>query len=372
MRIENEIKLDFKDVLIKPKRSILSSRGEVDITRSFKFKHSPYTWTGCPILAANMDTTGLLSIAKVLEKEKMLTCLHKFYTAEDFNDIENILDSYRDSVAISCGSNPADYERLKAIINQLERIKFICLDVANGYSERFINFVSQVRKDYPEKIIIAGNVCTAEMTEALILAGADIIKVGIGPGAACTTRITAGVGVPQFSAIVECADAAHGLGGHIIGDGGCSTPGDIAKAFGAGADFVMLGSMFAGFEESGGNLIEEITGFHERPLNDGSGQVELIGGVVKKYKEFYGMSSRTANEKYSGGLAKHRASEGRYIKIPYKGPLANALQQITGGLRSACTYSGASRIKDLPKCTTFVKVNNTHNTIHEKHTVEGQ
>jgi GMP reductase len=350
MRIESDTKLDFKDVLIKPKRSTLSSRGEVDITRNFKFKHSPYTWTGCPIISANMDTTGIISIAQSLEKEKMLTCLHKFYTVEDLKSIDSYIKSYKDSVAITCGSNPSDYERLREIVNYLKQVKFICLDVANGYSERFIEFVSQVRNDYPEKVIIAGNVCTAEMTEALILAGADIIKVGIGPGAACTTRITAGVGVPQFSAIVECADAAHGLGGHIIGDGGCTTPGDVAKAFGAGADFVMLGSMFSGHDESGGEVIE-----------DGNGN---------KYKEFYGMSSKKANEKYNGGLAKHRASEGRYIKVPYRGPLENTLQQITGGLRSACTYVGASRIKDLPKCTTFVKVNTTHNTIFEKYTID--
>lgn len=350
MRIETDIKLDFKDVLIKPKRSTLSSRGEVDITRTFTFRHSPYSWTGCPIIAANMDTTGTLSIANALEKEKMLTCLHKFYSVDDLQFIETILNSYKDSVAITCGSNPKDYERLQTIVNHLKQIKFICLDVANGYSERFIEFVSKVRKDYPEKIIIAGNVCTAEMTEALILAGADIIKVGIGPGAACTTRITAGVGVPQFSAIVECADAAHGLGGHIIGDGGCTTPGDIAKAFGAGADFVMLGSMLAGHDESGGELIEDEKG--------------------NKFKEFYGMSSKIANTKYNGGLAKHRASEGRYIRMPYKGPIENTLQQVTGGLRSACTYVGASRVKDLPKCTTFVKVNSTHNPSYEKYTLE--
>lgn len=369
MRIEYDTKLDFSDVLIRPKRSILSSRGDVDITRTFTFKHSPYKWTGTPIISANMDVTGTLEIAQVLEKERMLTCLHKFYTAEDLKNISEYLQVYKNSIAITCGSNPHDYERLKKIADHLKEIKFICLDVANGYSERFINFVSQVRKDYPEKIIIAGNVCTAEMTEALILAGADIIKVGIGPGAACTTRITAGVGVPQLSAIIECSDAAHGLGGHIIGDGGCVNPGDISKAFGAGADFVMLGSMFAGHDESGGELIEELVGYTEY-YNPDTEQIEFKGGTKKKYKEFYGMSSKKANEKYNGGLAKHRASEGRYIKVPYKGPITNTLQQITGGLRSACTYVGASRIKDLPKCTTFVKVNNTHNTIYEKYTIE--
>jgi GMP reductase len=339
MRIQDGIGLDFSDVLIKPKRSELSSRSEVYLLRSFKFKGIKTTWQGVPLIAANMDTVATVEASKIMASENMLTCMHKFITDEEAKEMKKYADlqpSYLKNIALTSGSNPDNYKRLKNLLEIFPEINWVCLDVANGYSEKFVDFVKKVRDELPDKIIIAGNVATGEMVEALILAGASIIKVGIGPGAGCLTRAVTGVGVPQLSALIECADAAHGLGGHIIADGGCVTPGDIAKAFGANADFVMLGSMLAGHEESGGETITK----------DG-----------KVYKSFYGMSSKKANDKYTGGLANYRASEGREVLIPFKGHLKDTLQNITGGLRSTCSYVGAKTIKELPKCTTFIRVN---------------
>lgn len=204
-----------------------------------------------------------------------------------------------------------------------------------------------MRDNFPDLVIIAGNVVTGDMTTELILKGADIVKCGIGPGSVCTTRIQTGVGYPQLSAIIECADAAHGLNGHIVADGGCTTTGDIAKAFGAGADFVMIGGMFAGHNEGGGEKIYEKD--HSEPV-----------GI-----RFYGMSSDTANTKHFGGLKNYRASEGREIIVPYRNEIASTVQEILGGLRSCCTYVGSRTLKSLPKCTTFVRTNKTHNTIYE-------
>ncbi len=199
-----------------------------------------------------------------------------------------------------------------------------------------------MREAHPDSIIIAGNVVTGEMVEELLLSGADIVKVGIGPGSVCTTRIKTGVGYPQLSAIIECADAAHGLSGQIISDGGCTNPGDIAKAFGAGADFVMLGGMFAGHDECGGDVVER----------DG-----------KRVMLFYGMSSETAMSKHSGGVADYRASEGKTVHVPYRGPVDDTVKDILGGLRSACTYVGAHQLKELTKRTTFVRVREQHNPV---------
>ena len=332
MRIERDLKLTFDDVLIRPKRSTLISRSDVNLVREFTFRHTEETWDGVPIVAANMDTTGLFSIAEILQGHKMLTCTQKFYSTKEFSDAwENGVDS--EFVAVTCGSTDESFELLKRKMATNKGLKMICIDVANGYREVFLNFVKKVRGAFPEKIIIAGNVATREMTEALILAGADIVKVGIGPGSVCTTRKVAGVGYPQLSAISECADAAHGLNGHVMSDGGCSSPGDVAKAFAAGADFVMLGGMLAGHDESGGELIEDSGG---------------------SYKSFYGMSSAKAMETHYGEIADHRAPEGKEVRVPYRGPLEVTVQSILGGLRSACSYVGARRIKDLPKCTTFI------------------
>lgn len=344
MRIEYDIKLGFKDVMIRPKRSTLKSRSEVDLERHFKFLHSPFTWTGIPIMAANMDTVGTFEMAEVLAKNNLFTAIHKHYSLSDWNIfISNLPENYINYIAVSTGISNTDSEKLASIIKSNPSLKFICIDVANGYSEHFADFVKQTRNLYPEKIIIAGNVVTGEMVEELLLSGADIVKVGIGPGSVCTTRVKTGVGYPQLSAIIECADAAHGLGGQIISDGGCTIPGDIAKAFGAGADFVMLGGMLAGHDESGGEIIEK------------NGE---------SYREFYGMSSSIAMEKHVGGVAEYRASEGKTVEVPYKGSVENTLQDILGGLRSTCTYVGASRLKELTKRTTFIRVNEQENRVY--------
>ena len=349
MRIERDLKLTFDDVLIRPKRSTLVSRSDVDLVREFKFRHTNETWSGIPIVAANMDTTGLFSIAKVLQGHKMITCTQKFYSTREFSEAWGVgVDP--DCIAVTCGSTDESFDLLKRKMATDKGLKMICIDVANGYREVFLQFVMKVRKEFVDKIIIAGNVATREMTEALILAGADIVKVGIGPGSVCTTRKVAGVGYPQLSAISECADAAHGLNGHVMSDGGCSSPGDVSKAFAAGADFVMLGGMLAGHNESGGEII------------DGEGG--------KKYKSFYGMSSAKAMQTHYGEIAGHRAPEGKEVRVPYRGPIEVTIQSILGGLRSACSYVGARRIKDLPKCTTFIRVSMTTNEVFQRFDVD--
>jgi GMP reductase len=346
MRIETEMKLGFKDVMIRPKRSTLKSRSHVTLERDFRFLHSTTSWSGVPIMAANMDTVGTFSMAKALAAVKLFTAIHKHYSVKEWNDfLQDISPETYNYIAISTGTGKNDSKKLAEIFEANPLLKFICIDVANGYSEHFVNFVQQTRKQYPDKVIIAGNVVTGEMVEELLLAGADIIKVGIGPGSVCTTRVKTGVGYPQLSAIIECADAAHGLGGQIISDGGCMTPGDVAKAFGAGADFVMLGGMLAGHTESGGELIE-------------------ING--EKFKQFYGMSSTTAMEKHVGGVAEYRASEGKTVQVPFRGDVEVTLKDILGGLRSACTYVGASRLKELTKRTTFIRVSEQENTVYTK------
>jgi len=335
MRIEEDIKLDFKDVLIRPKRSTLGSRKDVELKRYFRFKHSRDEYDGIPIMAANMDGVGTIKMAQALQEHDLFTCLIKSYN----RDIENF-DEFRvnrDNYAVSTGTSNEDFRNLNTIVTGIGA-QFICIDIANGYSEHFGDFVEEVRNRWPHKTIIAGNVVTGDMTQELILRGADIVKVGIGPGSVCTTRIQTGVGYPQLSAIIECADAAHGLGGHIIADGGCTCPGDVAKAFGAGADFVMLGGMFAGHDEGGGTV---------------------ENGKVT----FYGMSSDTAMEKHYGGMAEYRSSEGRTVEIPYRGPVTNTVLNILGGLRSACTYVGAQELKHLSKCTTFVRTNRQINEV---------
>jgi GMP reductase len=341
MHIESDIKLGFKDVMLRPKRSTLSSRSEVSLVRKFKFLHSSNTWEGIPIMAANMDTTGTMEMAKVLASHQLFTAIHKHYSKAQWKKfMQTGGESITEHIAVSTGTSADDARNLDIILKENISLRFICIDVANGYSEKFVSFVKSTRNKYPGKVIMAGNVVTGEMVEELLLAGADIIKVGIGPGSVCTTRVKTGVGYPQLSAIIECSDAAHGLGGQIISDGGCKVPGDVVKAFGGGADFVMLGGMLAGHEESGGELIEK----------DG-----------KQYKLFYGMSSETAMTKYAGGVADYRASEGKTTQILYRGKVTDTVQDILGGLRSACTYVGAKSLKELSKRTTFIRVEEQHN-----------
>ena len=358
MRIEQEVKLDYKDVLIRPKRSTLRSRKQVSLERSYRFRNSHQEWSGIPIMAANMDGVGTFKMAHALSHLSLFTCITKQSSAKDWH---NCFDGRPDYAAVSIGTNVNDYEKAKEVISS-NNLKWICIDIANGYSEHFVEFVRHVRKDYPRLNIIAGNVVTADMTQELILAGADIVKVGIGPGSVCTTRIQTGVGYPQLSAVIECADAAHGLGGHIIADGGCTCPGDVAKAFAAGADFVMLGGMFAGHDEGGGEIVTKSFKTSERTVYD-DGET---GGAIfeeKKFVSFYGMSSDTAMNKHSGGVADYRSSEGRTVEVPYKGAVENTVKDILGGLRSTCTYVGAPSLKQLSKCTTFVRCTQQFNSI---------
>ena len=346
MRIENELKLGFKDVMIRPKRSTLKSRSQVTLEREFRFLHSDVVWKGIPIMAANMDTVGTFEMAKALSAHGLFTAIHKHYTIKDWQEFgKNASEKVLKNIAVSTGTGTEDSKKVARILKDFPKINFICVDVANGYSEHFVNFVKKMRKNHPNKIIIAGNVVTGEMVEELLLAGADIIKVGIGPGSVCTTRVKTGVGYPQLSAIIECADAAHGMGGQIISDGGCKIPGDISKAFGGSADFVMLGGMLAGHEESGGDLFER----------DG-----------EYFKAFYGMSSETAMNKHAGGVANYRASEGKTVEVPFKGNVADTIIDILGGIRSTCTYVGASRLKELTKRTTFIRVQEQENQVYSK------
>lgn len=336
MRVESDLKLGFKDVLIRPKRSTLKSRSLVELKRTYTFLHSRREWTGVPVIAANMDTVGTFEIAEVLAANDMLCAIHKHYTLDEWAAFLKRQDeSIYERIMVSTGVSDADFEKLHQIIESFPRLNFVCIDVANGYAEAFVEFVIRVRQAYPDKTIVAGNVVTGEMVEELLLSGADIVKVGIGPGSVCTTRVKTGVGYPQLSAVIECADAAHGLGGRIISDGGCTCAGDIAKAFGGGADFVMLGGMLAGHDESGGEVVER----------DG-----------KQYRLYYGMSSATAMEKHVGGVANYRASEGKTVEVPYRGPLEPTVNDLLGGLRSTCTYVGASELKELTKRTTFIRV----------------
>uniref|UniRef100_A0A8C2S5R0 GMP reductase n=1 Tax=Capra hircus TaxID=9925 RepID=A0A8C2S5R0_CAPHI len=374
-RIDADLKLDFKDVLLRPKRSSLKSRAEVDLERTFTFRNSKQTYSGIPIIVANMDTVGTFEMAVVMSQHSMFTAIHKHYTLDDWKLFAANHPECLQHVAVSSGSGKNDLEKMSNILEAVPQVKFICLDVANGYSEHFVEFVKLVRSRFPEHTIMAGNVVTGEMVEELILSGADIIKVGVGPGSVCTTRTKTGVGYPQLSAVIECADSAHGLKGHIISDGGCTCPGDVAKAFeqaecpgidsgqsqssevttekaqgtrwkrtvpGAGADFVMLGGMFSGHTECAGEVIER------------NGQ---------KLKLFYGMSSETAMKKHSGGVAEYRAPEGKTVEVPYKGDVENTILDILGGLRSTCTYVGAAKLKELSRRATFIRVTQQYNTV---------
>ena len=335
MRIEQDIKLDYSDVLFKPKRSKLESRRDVDLLRTFKFHNSSQEWTGVPIMSSNMDGVGTFSMAKVLQDHKMLTVIGKHNTFDDWKEaVGNGIKLKYISVCTGTGyiwdKDAEDYNTMNQVLASYPDIKFICVDVANAYHENFGDFIEDLRNKYPDKTIIAGNVVTGEMTEELIIRGADIVKVGIGPGSVCTTRLQTGVGVPQLSGVIECADAANGIGGHVIADGGCVYPGDVAKAFGAGAHFVMLGGMLAGHDESEG---------------------EVVNGKI----QFYGMSSDAAMATHGTRKDGYRGAEGKVVQLPHKGPVDPTIIEILGGVRSTCTYIGAKRIKDMPKCTTFVR-----------------
>lgn len=342
MRIEEEIKLDYKDVLLRPKRSTLTSRKEVDLTRTYKFYHSPKVWTGVPIMTANMATCGTFEMARTLSPYKIITTFHKYYGVDDYvNFFKEFSDP--DYVMYTLGTREEDFVKLDAMIKAdlMKNFSFVCLDIPNGYLEIFLKKIAELRKLLPEHIIVAGNVVTNEISEEIILSGADIVKVGIGPGSVCTTRRMTGVGYPQLSAVIECADAVHGIAneqgyGLVIADGGQQYPSCVAKAFCAGADFNMFGSMFSGYDQSGGELVE-------------------IEG--RKYKEYFGSSSNKALHKFYGKKDNHRASEGRDVLMPYKGDINEFIQDLFGSLRSTGTYIGARSLREFSKRATFIRVN---------------
>ena len=347
MRIEEDIKLAFKDVLIRPKRSTLRSRRQVSLEREYKFRHSDIVWQGVPIIAANMDHTGTFSMAEALAEHGVMTALSKFVEPQEWQVHVAKNAKHQGLTFVSAGLNDDDIPRLQAI-QKASDFDCICLDVANGYSEHFVDFVKKTRDLFLNKIIMAGNVVTGEMTEELILAGADIVKVGIGPGSVCTTRKQTGVGYPQLSAVIECADAAHGLKGLVCSDGGCAVPGDVAKAFAAGADFVMLGGMLSGHDECLGEILEK---------------------EGKQFKRFYGMSSSEAMNKYHGKVAEYRSSEGKSVNVPYRGAVEPTILDILGGIRSTCTYVGAESLKELSKRTTFLRVTIQLNEVFSQYNV---
>ena len=346
MIIDDDIKLDYSDVLIRPKRSTLTSRFDVEMKRTYTFYHSKKQWTGVPIMAANMDTVGTFEMHKALNKYDMITCIARHYNYDKENWWKLPYENSANTLCVMGGISEKDLQ-VQSEIYQNSKCAFLGLDVANGYTISFVDAVKKTRDMNPDATIIAGNVVTADMTQELILAGADIVKVGVGPGSVCTTRIKTGIGFPQLSAVIECADAAHGLGGHIIADGGCNSSGDIVKAFAGGADFVMIGGMLSGHDECDGELIFE---------DDNEAPVGM---------KFYGMASESAMDRHQIGNREYRGVEGKTVTVPYRGAVENTLIDILSGVRSACTYMGAKRLKSLSKSATFIRVKNTHNRVYE-------
>jgi GMP reductase len=357
MRLIEDEKLDFSDVLIVPKRSEIESRKDVVLTRKFDLKYGTWeAFEGVPIIAANM-ATGNFAMAKKFQEYKMFTAIAKHNSEGWFSDDREIADLTYGFYTI--GMSDAELKRLHeySINCQFPKKIKICIDIANGYTQRFCSFVSKVRENFPDNVIVAGNVCTPEMTQQLILAGADIVKIGIGPGSMCKTREITGVGYPQWSATIENADAAHGLGAHIIVDGGMRTPGDICKAFCANADMVMIGGMFAGTDECEGELFTRAYQSDEWERIDQGTHLDYKPMFKERqFKLFYGMSSDYAQDTHFGGVKDYRASEGSIDEIEYKGPVDDIIKEILGGLRSCGAYIGAHSIKDFGKCASFVKV----------------
>jgi GMP reductase len=333
-----ETKLDFKDVLIVPQNTTLSSRSEVSLLRTFRFKYYSKPLTCIPIIASNMSTVGTVTMAKTLSDMKILTVLHKYVPESDYDKVS------REYTFISCGISESDIQHTKKCILEYGFDK-ICIDVANGYMDKLLDVIKIFRGEFPNILIMAGNVVTPERSVELILAGADIVKNGIGSGSACLTRMKSGVGYPQLSCILECSPEVHNVNGCIISDGGCSSPGDICKAFCAGADFVMLGGMLGGHTESEGDIIEV------------NGQKKML---------MYGMSSKTAQEKFNGGMNDYRSSEGRSFLLNYRGSVKDTILDILGGLRSCGTYINCDKIEDFETYTQFIRVNQQLNNPYDK------
>lgn len=360
MKIYEQFELDFQDVLIKPKRSYINSRAQVDVLREYKFKWCPRRITGTGVMVANMATVGTFDIAKHMIAQKMFCCLHKHYTVSELSDFITTTDC-RDYVFLSMGLRDEDYDKIETLLTQYpDRCRNICIDVPNAYIPRVKEMVMRMRAKFPDILLMVGNAVTAELVEDLILSGADIVKCGIGSGSACITRRITGVGRPQLSTIFECADVAHGVGGMICSDGGIVHIGDICKAFGAGADFVMMGGFYAGCPEAAGSVITK------RYLTT---QIDDSGAPIieeRQFKVFYGMSSEYAQNKHYCGMPNYRASEGRLVEIPLRESIDKLNSDILGGLRSYMTYIGARRLKDVSKCTTFYRVHTQLNTVFGK------
>lgn len=392
--IINDVQLDYSDVLIKPKRSTLNSRSEPNVYREYKFKWSDKRIYGNGLMTANMATTGTFKMAEVMAKNLMFTCLHKHYTYDElkeflekhkdeyikysYNDNE-LLAPFSDYVFVSTGIKDGDYEKICKVLD-LGLCKNLCIDIANGYITKLLEFVRNIRSKYPNIVIMVGNVVTGDMVQDLILNGADIVKCGIGGGSACLTRLKTSCGRPQFSTVLECAEAAHAVDGMICADGGITCTGDICKAYGAGADFVMVGGLVAGSDEADGEIIKKVYKTSEveviscnkinedaNPIDYDYDQYDIVETEpkyeIKKFKQFYGMSSKLAQEKHWCGMAKYRTSEGREKLIPYTGPVQNIIDDYLGGLRSYFTYCNIKKLKDAPKCTTFYRVNKQLNTV---------
>ena len=364
MRITDGVKLDFQDVLIVPQRSSIASRKEVVLKRTYKFAHVDWEWDGIGVIASNMDTTGTFAMAKEFQKYNMLVALHKHYSEQELYDFF-INEKSWCNVFYTVGISNDDKKKLLSLKKKLESSvsnvfpRFLNIDVANGYTERFIEVVKEYRKLLPETVIMAGNVVTSNIAEELIMSGADIVKVGIGSGSVCTTRLKTGVGYGQLSAVDDCSFAVHGKPhGHICSDGGCVTAGDVCKAFCAGSDFVMLGGFFSGTDECDGEWTFDTIDYSFDPPK------VIVENRIKKSLKFYGMSSEEAQDKYSNGLSEYKASEGKCVEIPYKGPVKHLIQDVLGGLRSCASYIGANSLKEMQKCALFARMNRTHNTVY--------
>lgn len=374
MQIIDSVQLDFSDVLIRPRRSTLASRKDVDITREYKFKWCPKVIKGTGIMQANMGTIGNFAVSERMLENGLFACLHKHHSVESLISFYKKLLTYDDDRWMRCllsiGLKDNGVEKLERIYNELGIQVGIKLDVPNGYIPQVKEMVIKLRNEFPEMFIGVGNIATGDITEDLILSGADCCFGSIGGGSNCLTRKQTGVGRPQFSTIVECAEAAHQVGGMFCSDGGITCPGDIGKAFGAGADFIMIGGLFAGTDEADGEIIEKYYNIGELNRTD-NGDSYTYSPVIetKKYKLFYGMSSTLAQEKFGNGKPKYRASEGRITQVPYVGSMDDVIEELLGGLRSLMTYIGARRLKDIPKQCIFYRVNNQLNRIFENNTI---